>query len=210
MASITEQIDSWAKKAQIWAIWLLTFITTILAISGVVFFFFDVQTSYRGWGKLAETHTSIGENSFALAMAISLLPTLFQAAWVVAKTSGVKFVSDHKILSGITLVMFVFDTALDTYQLFDSEKGIVSLLVSFVIAFVIFGMCSEFLLSFFLPIAVTLWQNVFVGVNWDFVSGMSPNATTNEQENTSEELQHRRERLRQMRQERQVRLRNQE
>jgi len=209
MASITEQIDSWAKTAQIWSIWLLTFLTTVLAIAGVIFFFFDVQTSYRGWGKLAETHTSIGENSFALALAISLLPTLFQAAWVVAKTSGVKFVSDHKILSGITLVMFVFDTGLDTYQLYDAEKGIASLLVSFVISFVIFGMCSEFLLSFFLPIAVTLWQNVFVDVNWDFVSAMSPNATTdtnvvNEQEEQS------REQRRQLRMERQRTLRNQE
>ena len=209
MASITEQIDVWAKKAQIWAIWLLTFLTTTLAIAGVVFFFFDVRTSYRGWGKLTETHTSVGESSFILALAISLLPTLFQATWVVAKTSGVTFVSDHKVLSGITLVMFVFDTGLDTFELFEAEKGLGSFFVSLGIALVVFGMSSEFLLSFFFPVSVTLWQNVFVGVNWNFVSAMSP-AATNEQDDTDKDLQRHRERLRQFRQERQGMLRNEE
>ena len=93
MTSVLDQLDNWAQQAQIWSIWLLTTLSTALAISGIVFFWFDVRTSYFGWGKLAETHTTVGESSIFLAVAISLLPTLFQAAWVVANRSPI---SNHR------------------------------------------------------------------------------------------------------------------
>lgn len=169
MGSVTGNVREWAAEAQKWSVWLLTFLSTALAMAGCVFLYFDVQTSYHGWGQYSQSLIRTGGNSLILAWAVSILPTLLQTAFVVSKTSGIDFVSTNTIFKFISWFSMGFDVVLDVKQLYDPSQGFGSLAMAIVVALLVYTFFSEFLFSFFGPIAVTLLSEMCKTIKWSSI-----------------------------------------
>lgn len=158
MPSWVDKAQNWAQKTQVYAVVFAAVVCTVCAGIAFIFLISDVQTSYRGFGRLMETHIRSGDQGVAMAWAVSLVPTLFQTLWWLAATSGMSFITNHSIFVLATAFMAVADTGLDTYELYDPALGMSSLVLALVTAVGVFGLLSEFLLSFMAPIAIVLWE----------------------------------------------------
>jgi hypothetical protein len=165
--SWTDQFKGWAESARKTSVWLLCMILTVLAGFGLWFMYADVYTSYQGWGRFAETAVRAGAIASGLAWGASIVVTLLQTAWFTASTSGAKFVSEHRLLKYLAFGLFGLDTFMDFYQLFDpaSEAGLAKWIAPILIPFVLYGLLSEFLVSFCVPVAFTLWKELLKDVD---------------------------------------------
>lgn len=176
---LTKDFKHWAQSARKTSVWLLCFLLTILAGLGLWFMYADVYTSYQGWGRFAETAVRAGAIASGLAWGASIVVTLIQTAWFTASTSGAHFISDHRLLKCLAFSLFGLDTFLDFYQLFDPtlNAGLAKWVAPIIIPIVLYGLLSEFLVSFCIPVAFTLWKELLKDIDFSIAAdefGPSP------------------------------------
>jgi hypothetical protein len=192
--SWTDQFKGWADSARKTSVWLLCIILTVLAGFGLWFMYADVYTSYQGWGRFAETAVRTGAIGGGLAWGASIVVTLLQTAWFTASTSGAKFVSEHRLLKYLAFGLFGLDTFLDFYQLFDptSEAGLAKWIAPILIPIVLYGLLSEFLVSFCVPVAFTLWKELLKDIDLSIAAdefGPSPTKKTQQRQPSGRQQQ---------------------
>lgn len=150
----TSAAQGWAKKTTETSVWLVFILAVLLTGAGIAITFFDVQTSYYGWGKAIHKWVDAGPNTEGLGLIVSSLPTLVQMAWIAALAAKMREITSVKSFRVVFAIMFVLDTALDIAQLYIS--GAMSLFWAVLLALGVYFAMSEFLVSFFAPLAWAL------------------------------------------------------
>jgi hypothetical protein len=166
MSNLIEEVRGWAAKANDFAVWMLIVLSAIMVVISLLFLYFDCQTSYLGWGKLIETQIDAGAGAAVLAVAVSVLPTLIQIVYITALFSGVSIIAKNDYYKLLSFLMFTADTFLDFQQLY--TEGAMSALIAGAVAIVVYGLLSEYISAFFMPIAYALLSTKFSGMRWNF------------------------------------------
>lgn len=138
------------------AIGLLTLVSISITVASIIFFYKDIETSYRGWGVKMLAVIDSGQTGRIFALALSIVSTLIQVFAYLSVVTGLNFIKKSKLNLAITVAATMFDILLDINAQYVPENGAASFWTAVFVTLIPYTILSEVLFAFYAPISFSM------------------------------------------------------